>query len=236
MIHIIEPAAGNRIVTAIEVMSPDNKRPGPGREFFLRKRAELSRAGAHLVEIDLLRDGERGLEIVPDEAQGKIVDVSRWHYVVTVTRRPRYCEYYPATVHERLPRVGPDEVVRRIHLEPGRQVDRIDAGDGHAHDPCKRPEVVPARDNDAYLGKAARLNGSAFFTVNMLPDNIQLYHVGDDLKKYVEANVPVPLVNENRDGSSPFVKAPAWVRRAAGKEAERLAAFLDRTLSLAWKS
>jgi hypothetical protein len=34
----------------------------------------------------------------------------------------------------------------------------------------------------------------------------------------------------------PFVKAPVWVRRAAGQEAERLAAFLGCTLSLAWKS
>jgi hypothetical protein len=34
----------------------------------------------------------------------------------------------------------------------------------------------------------------------------------------------------------PFVKLPAWVRRAAGEEAERLAAFLGCSLSLAWKS
>jgi uncharacterized protein YcaQ len=34
----------------------------------------------------------------------------------------------------------------------------------------------------------------------------------------------------------PFVKTPVWVRRAAGQEAERLAAFLGCSLSLAWKS
>ena len=34
LIHIIEPAAGNRIVTAIEVLSPDNKRAGPGANPF----------------------------------------------------------------------------------------------------------------------------------------------------------------------------------------------------------
>ncbi len=34
----------------------------------------------------------------------------------------------------------------------------------------------------------------------------------------------------------PFVKVPAWVRRAAGQEAERLAAFLDCALRLTWKS
>jgi Winged helix DNA-binding domain len=34
----------------------------------------------------------------------------------------------------------------------------------------------------------------------------------------------------------PFVKLPAWVRRAAGDEAERLANFLDGSLHLTWKS
>ena len=33
----------------------------------------------------------------------------------------------------------------------------------------------------------------------------------------------------------PFVKAPAWVRRAAGEDAERLAEFLGGSLKLAWK-
>jgi hypothetical protein len=35
---------------------------------------------------------------------------------------------------------------------------------------------------------------------------------------------------------TPFVKAAVWVRSAAGQEAERLAAFLGYTLSLARKS
>jgi hypothetical protein len=60
---------------------------------------------------------------------------------------------------------------------------------------------------------------------------------------------PVLLVNGRMDGVwrytvkgsrvevviEPFVKAPVWVRRAAGKEAERLAAFLGGTLRLAFK-
>ena len=61
---------------------------------------------------------------------------------------------------------------------------------------------------------------------------------------------PVLLVNGRMEGVwrhqikgsrvavaiAPFVKAPAWVRRAAGQEAERLAAFLSCTLSLTWKT
>ncbi|HEY2017713.1 MAG TPA: winged helix DNA-binding domain-containing protein, partial [Bryobacteraceae bacterium] len=61
---------------------------------------------------------------------------------------------------------------------------------------------------------------------------------------------PVLLVNGRMEGIwrheikgsrvevsvEPFVKAPVWVREAAGKEAERLAAFLGGSLSLSWKS
>jgi hypothetical protein len=61
---------------------------------------------------------------------------------------------------------------------------------------------------------------------------------------------PVLLVNGRMEGTwrheikgsrvdvviEPFIKVPVWVRRAAGQEAERLAAFLGRTLRLAWKS
>jgi hypothetical protein len=34
----------------------------------------------------------------------------------------------------------------------------------------------------------------------------------------------------------PFIKVPAWVRRAAGEEADRLAAFLGGNLTLTWKN
>ena len=60
---------------------------------------------------------------------------------------------------------------------------------------------------------------------------------------------PVLLVNGRMDGTwrhkskgsrievtvEPFGKPPAWVRRAAGEEAERLAGFLGGQLNLAWK-
>jgi hypothetical protein len=60
---------------------------------------------------------------------------------------------------------------------------------------------------------------------------------------------PVLLVNGRMDGTwrheikgsrvevviESFVKTPAWVRRAAGQEAERLATFLGCTLNLTWR-
>ncbi len=48
----------NRLITAIEILSPVNKRP-PGLEPYRKKRLRLHDAGVHLLEIDLLRRGER---------------------------------------------------------------------------------------------------------------------------------------------------------------------------------
>ena len=48
------------LVTAIELLSPVNKRPGSeGRAAYLRKRDTLLASTVHLLEIDLLRRGDR---------------------------------------------------------------------------------------------------------------------------------------------------------------------------------
>lgn len=54
----IRNAANRQLVTAIEVLSPTNKR-GDGREEYLTKRQRLLLSSAHLLEIDLLREGQR---------------------------------------------------------------------------------------------------------------------------------------------------------------------------------
>lgn len=48
---------GNRVITAIEVLSPANKIGEDNRRTYRRKQHELVQAGVSLVEIDLLRDG-----------------------------------------------------------------------------------------------------------------------------------------------------------------------------------
>ena len=50
---------GNRVVTVIEALGPSNKDAGEDRDNYLRKRDEYLLSGTNLVEIDLLRDGER---------------------------------------------------------------------------------------------------------------------------------------------------------------------------------
>lgn len=56
---LIQSADGRNILTAIELLSPSNKTPGKDRDSYLAKRSEFLGAGTNLVEIDLLRGGNR---------------------------------------------------------------------------------------------------------------------------------------------------------------------------------
>jgi hypothetical protein len=58
-IEIYETDPAMHLVATIEVPSPSNKRPGEGRDLYLRKRQSLLRSDGNLVELDLLRDGQR---------------------------------------------------------------------------------------------------------------------------------------------------------------------------------
>jgi len=93
----IRTIAAQELITAIEILSPVNKRPGhEAYRDYQRKRRELLRSPAHFVEIDLLRSGERSpLEIQPPTAP----------YYVTVsraTRRPTV-EVWPIQLRDALP-------------------------------------------------------------------------------------------------------------------------------------
>jgi hypothetical protein len=58
-IEIRDPTQGHRLVTLIEIASPSNKRQGVDRRAYVQKQREVLDSDATLIELDLLRDGER---------------------------------------------------------------------------------------------------------------------------------------------------------------------------------
>jgi hypothetical protein len=72
-----------KVVTAIEVVSPSNKRPGLGRSAYLAKQRATLMSDCNLVEIDLLRDGRHVLAVPEAEARNR----ASYHYLVTI-RKP----------------------------------------------------------------------------------------------------------------------------------------------------
>ena len=92
----VREAGADMLVTAIEILSPINKRLGRERQKYLRKRRELLRSEVHVMELDLLRGGERSpLETALPPAP----------YYVTLARveyRP-YVDVWPIQLTSRLP-------------------------------------------------------------------------------------------------------------------------------------
>jgi hypothetical protein len=93
----IRDTAHRRLVTAIEVLSPTNKR-GDGRDEYLAKRRHMLLSSAHLVEIDLLRRGQRVPMREPLPQARYFVFVSR------VDRRPQ-TDVWPIGLNQPLPEV-----------------------------------------------------------------------------------------------------------------------------------
>lgn len=54
----IREVATGAVITAIEILSPKNKRAGEGRQAYERKRSQVLASLTHLVEVDLLRGGQ----------------------------------------------------------------------------------------------------------------------------------------------------------------------------------
>jgi hypothetical protein len=54
----IREVASQAVITAVELLSPSNKRTRQGREIYEEKRFKVLASRTHLVEIDLLRGGE----------------------------------------------------------------------------------------------------------------------------------------------------------------------------------
>ncbi len=54
----VRDRAKGDVVTVLEVLSPSNKRPGPGRTAYTEKRRQVLASATHLVELDLLRHGD----------------------------------------------------------------------------------------------------------------------------------------------------------------------------------
>jgi hypothetical protein len=154
------------VITVIEVLSPSNKAPGAGQNRFLRKRQELLDAHVTLVEIDLLRGGERLLP-VPIE---RLPDAYRTPYQVCVRRgwQPTSVEIYRLPIQERLPAI-------RVPLRPSDQDAPLDLqalidqcyrdGDyeediDYQQEPDPRLTGPDARWADALLRKKALRRGS----------------------------------------------------------------------------
>ena len=119
-LEIIDPDSGNRVVTAIEVLSPANKTTHSGRRLYRNKQRDYIQGRVNLVEIDLIRAGQFILA-VPESA---VPDGCRATYLICVRRvdHPHRAELYPLPLREPLPTIRiplrPNDTDILLHLQP----------------------------------------------------------------------------------------------------------------------
>jgi hypothetical protein len=142
-VEIIDTTAGNRVVTAIEILSPGNKRSGKLNKRYRRKIDRYIEAGVNVVEIDLLRSSRARLAVQREE----LPPARRAPYLTCVCRTsdPLQWEVYPMPLREPLPTVPipcretDDDVA--LAVQP--LIDQIYREGGHDdidyHRPCEPP-------------------------------------------------------------------------------------------------
>lgn len=102
-VEILDAYNNMKLVAIIELVSPTNKRPGPGRESYLEKQAEVLERDCHLIEIDLQRTGQHVVPI-PD---WRAAEFKPYDYLVCISRWPHRNRYrlFPIPLRHRLPRI-----------------------------------------------------------------------------------------------------------------------------------
>lgn len=138
LVEIRDVESDEKVITAIEFLSPENKKGRIGRRAYLDKQREVIRAGASLVEVDLLRGGRA----VTVAARRPVPEASRATYHACAVRagRTHVVEYYAIPLRERMPKIrvplrtgDPDafldlQAILDETYKKGRYKDRVDYG------------------------------------------------------------------------------------------------------------
>jgi hypothetical protein len=148
-VQIIDVTNGNRVITAIEILSPWNKRAGRLNAEYRRKLDSYGRGGVSVVEIDLLRSSRSRLSVVESDLPLE----RRTPYFACVRRAwlPRRWEVYSIGFRTPIPpvrvplRQSDADVV--LQLQP--LIERVYAAGGHDDIDYSKPPEPPLTGEDA---------------------------------------------------------------------------------------
>jgi hypothetical protein len=113
-VRILEPDSGDRLVTAIELLTPADKATESGRQDYRQKQRTYVQSGANLVEIDLIRSGPPILD-VPERYRETCVHTP---YLICVRRmaHPERLECWRFSLRDPLPDIRVPLRARLPHL------------------------------------------------------------------------------------------------------------------------
>jgi hypothetical protein len=110
----IRAVPNGRVVTVVELLSPSNKAAGDGRDLYEQKRRRVLGTRTHLVELDLLRGGER-MPLYGDVHEGD------YRILVSRSERRPSADLLVFSVRDAIPRFP-------LPLAPGEPEPEVDLG------------------------------------------------------------------------------------------------------------
>ena len=159
-VKIIDIEQNGRLVTAIEVLSPWNKAPGPLNDEYSRRLGRYADAGVNVVEIDLLRCARGKLAL--DDA--RLPPETRTGYFVTIgpATEPGRWDVFPIPLRVSLPWISvplrSKDVPVVLQLQP--LIERVYAGGAYDDiDYSKQPKPPLRPDDEAWADELLRKAG-----------------------------------------------------------------------------
>jgi hypothetical protein len=143
--------AHRRLVTVIELLSPANKTPGKDRDAYLMKQREYLASDVNVVEMDLLRKGERLPWIAPS------VPAAAYYTMVSRAAKRPVALVWPFTVRESLPTIAIPLTVQDgdVALDLGMCMNQVYDSSGYSREldytqppnpPLDEPDATWARE------------------------------------------------------------------------------------------
>ena len=159
-LEVRDASSGNRLVTAIELLSPTNKIGWEDRRQYRMKRAAYIAGNVNVVEIDLIRDGDYNL----GAPLARIPPGARTPYAVCVKRAKHAMQYefYPIPLAARLPavRIPLRETDQDVPLDLQPLIDQCYERGRYARIDYRRdPEVPFSESETAWVDALLREKG-----------------------------------------------------------------------------
>ena len=159
-VQIIDTTSGNRVITAIEVLSPGNKLSGRLNDDYKQKLDDYVRADTNIVEIDLLRSSRGRLPVGQEDLQPE----KRTPYLVCTRRASRSWRWEVYSLPLRLPLPAIPIPLRKqdadVILELQPLIDRVYFGGGHDDIDYSKPANPPlGADDDRWADDLLRQAG-----------------------------------------------------------------------------
>lgn len=156
-VELIDTTAGNKVITAIEILSPGNKASGKLNRRYRKKLLHYIEAGVNIVEIDLLRSSRKRLEIKVEELPPE----RRAEYMTCIQRATEEDEWdvYPMPQRQPLPVIpipcrATDADVP-LALQP--IIEQIYVEGGHDDIDYSKPADPPLKEDQAAWARAIAL-------------------------------------------------------------------------------